>query len=108
MSIDDATLLQVNATVIVGVFILLTLRQLAHIKGGNVGPDTATTTNIPIWGRLTFALVLPFAISAFFILIEDAWPTILTFDTASKIFAIVGFVYIIILFFYFFVYKKVI
>jgi hypothetical protein len=57
MTIDSATLLQVDATVIVGIFIFLTIQAMTHLRG------------------VTALLIIPFAASALAILVEDTWPT---------------------------------
>ena len=86
--IDNATLLQVDATAIVGILIFLTLRQLSS---GQPNPKGT----LLLW-HLTFAAVLPFALSAIFILYNAFYPD--PTDWAPKLFAMLGFLYILIVF----------
>jgi hypothetical protein len=65
MAIDTSTLLQVDATAIVGIFIFLTIQSFSY----NTSEYQQTRTRL----FLTSFLVVPFAISALAILVEDNW-----------------------------------
>jgi hypothetical protein len=93
--IDNATLLQVDVTAIVGIFIFLTLKQLSHDQSDRMGA-------LLLW-RLTFAAVLPFAISALFILYDAFYPY--PEDWGPKVFAMIGFAYILVIFGIIFLYQ---
>lgn len=92
-TIDNATLLQVDITAIVGVLIFLTLQRSGGKieRSGEINPMEFNPTGI------TYALVLPFAISGIFILVSDLLPTP-TFKDLNADFAkwmsIFGFAYI--------------
>lgn len=94
-TVDNATLLQVDITAIVGVFIFLTIAQLVPSAGR------------PWWG-LTAVLVIPFALSALAILAEDIWSTEYVMRVVAynfrlpEAFALLGFGLIFIMFFYIF------
>lgn len=90
MSIDNATLIQADITAIIGVIIFLTLQ--------GVKPAADSTTKYKqrrAWFGLTAVLVIPFALSALTILIEDSWyrgnEDAQESSHLAKIFAAVGF-----------------
>lgn len=87
MVIDNATLLQVDTTAIVGIFIFLTLEQLANARRP--------------WMVVTAILVIPFAVSTMLILIDETWFTGNgELSHASRVLAIGGFGYILFIFGY--------
>jgi hypothetical protein len=91
MPIDDITLLQVNTTAIIGIFIFLTLGRLSRNQ-----PEH--TTDFTRWG-LTFALLIPFAASALSIMIKDTVPYAEShIGNLPNILTMVGFAYIIVVF----------
>jgi hypothetical protein len=94
--IDDGTLLQVDATAIVGIFIFLTLRQL--LSYGHSDPKST----LLLW-RLTFIGVLPFAISAILILLNTFYP--FREDAGPRVFTLLGFLYILAIFGIIFLYQ---
>ncbi|MGC1134419.1 MAG: hypothetical protein WA941_16445 [Nitrososphaeraceae archaeon] len=96
MPIDNAVLLQVDITAIVGIFIFLTIEELALGKAGYQQRRIR-------WFHTSF-LVIPFAVSALAILIEDNWSTSFVLKGVQqhvdipKWAAIAGFAYILIVF----------
>jgi hypothetical protein len=92
--IDNAALLQVDITAIVGVFIFLTIAQ--------VMPSTSR----PAWWGLTSLIVVPFSLSAMAILVEDVMSTeyvmrVIAYNVRfPELLALFGFIIIFIMFFY--------
>ena len=90
--IDIPTLLQVDITAIVGIFIFLTVAQF--------WPSAARP-----WLTLASLLVIPFALSALTILVEDIWSSeyiirVIAYNfNLPKIFAFVGFLLIFVVFY---------
>lgn len=95
-TIDYATLLQVDITAIVGTFIFLTVVGLARTQ--------YELQQKKAWWILTSFLVISFAISRAAILIEDIWATNDIIKTVReqvdipRIFALAGFLYILMVF----------
>jgi hypothetical protein len=91
MVIDNATLLQVDITAIVGTFIFLTIQQLSAARA---------------WWFVTAFLVIPFTVSAMAILIEDIWASEYVIEVVQQhanipsIAALAGLFYIFIIFGY--------
>ena len=92
--IDNATLLQVDITAIVGIFIFLTIQQL--------------TSGARVWSFVTAFLVIPFTVSAIAILIESIWASEYLIKVVQQnvnipgVSALTGFFYILIIFVYIF------
>ncbi|MGI0007130.1 MAG: hypothetical protein ACREAR_03945 [Nitrosotalea sp.] len=102
--VDAGTLLQVDGTIIAGVLILLTIGHFKNKPWGeevDFGPDNKPKVT-PY--SAVFMIVIPFAISAIAILLEDVliYPTTLftlflksTLQSLGTISAIFGFAYLI-------------
>ena len=91
MLIDDITLLQVNATTIVGIFIFLTVGRI----GRNQQEQSISLTH---WG-VTFALLIPFTLSAMTIMIKDVRPAVSSqIGNLPNWFTLIGFAYILVVF----------
>src|SRR5687767_3371755 len=100
MVLDDKDIIQVDATVIVGALILLTLSNLAE----GLLPAVAL-----IQTMLTLSIVLPFATSAIFIAASSSYKTPEAnrdriIKRAALITMIVGFVYLVLVLIFLFIY----
>jgi hypothetical protein len=98
MPIDNAVLLQVDVTAIVGIFIFLTLQGVT-VRGS----QSALMQQRP-WFFATSFLVIPFTVSAMAILIEYIWASediiriIQQHSNIPAVTALGGFLYILLLF----------
>ena len=113
MVIDNATLLQVDTTAIVGIFIFLTLQRFGQ-KEFNIGQGVSIRQPESML-IITSILVIPFAFSAMAILVGETYPNNPTVKYIvqqglgiSRNSAIIGFGYILFVFVYVLVWKKTI
>jgi hypothetical protein len=102
-SIDSTTILQVDAAVIVGVFVLLTLTGIAGLTAQNQNTTSSQTISL-LLGQfeglikigLTTSIVIPFSLSAIFVMTASIYgrygPRLIWF---GKFCMIAGFTYII-------------
>jgi hypothetical protein len=104
--VSDDTILKVDATVIAGVLILLTITALPTDRLTDTQHTTARAPSIHIFHLFIAGIIIPFASSACFILIQTRWKEKKIVSKWGVYGAVMGFVYLILFIFiiYYFIY----